>query len=76
MTETLQQLAKKKGTLEAELSHIEKQVCMLQAVLKLTLSLLILNRSLLQLYEKEGHYLGAEHSQHGNVSKVLLALQL
>jgi len=22
-----------------------------------------------QLYEKEGHYLGAEHSQHGSVSK-------
>ncbi|KAL0042724.1 hypothetical protein WJX79_008823 [Trebouxia sp. C0005] len=22
-----------------------------------------------QLYEKEGHYLGAEHSQHGNVIK-------
>lgn len=24
----------------------------------------------LQLYEKEGHYLGAEHSQHGTVGKV------
>ena len=24
----------------------------------------------MQLYEKEGHYLGAEHSVHGNVVKV------
>ena len=30
----------------------------------------------LQLYDKEGHYLGAEHSQHGNVSKVPFILQV
>ena len=29
-----------------------------------------------QLYEKEGHYLGAEHSQHGTVVKVTFVLRV
>lgn len=76
MSATLQLLGSKKAQLEQELKHLEKQASLglLTIPIHGTDALFSDCNKFVQLYEKEGHYLGAEHSQHGTVVKVNFAM--